>query len=100
MTGRSGNDGSCAHSCRWDYRVLEEEQRSGEYYPVIENEGFTSILSSKDICMIDHMAELRDAGVDSAKIEGRMKSIYYTAVVTRAYRKALDRLDGKKVPRL
>jgi putative protease len=98
MTGRSGNDGSCAHSCRWDYRVLEEEQRSGEYYPVIENEGFTSILSSKDICMIDHMAELRDAGVDSAKIEGRMKSIYYTAVVTRAYRKALDRLDGKKVP--
>lgn len=98
MAGRSGNDGSCAHSCRWDYRVLEEEQRTGEYYPVIENENFTTILSSKDICMIDHMKELRDAGVDSAKIEGRMKSIYYAAVVTRAYRKALDRLEGKEVP--
>jgi U32 family peptidase len=98
MTGRSGNDGSCAHSCRWDYRVLEEEKRSGEYYPIIENEGFTSILSSKDICMIDHLQELKDAGVDSLKIEGRMKSIYYTSVVTRAYRKALDRLEGKDVP--
>ncbi|MDC7218554.1 MAG: U32 family peptidase [Spirochaetales bacterium] len=98
MTGRSGNDGSCAHSCRWDYRVLEEEQRPGEYYPVIENEGFTTIMSSKDICMIDHLKELRDAGVDSVKIEGRMKSIYYAAVVTRAYRKALDRLEGAEVP--
>ena len=98
MTGRSGNDGTCAHSCRWDYRVLEEEKRPGEYYPVIENEGFTSILSSKDICMIDYLKEMGDAGVDSLKIEGRMKSIYYTAVVTRAYRKALDRLAGKDIP--
>ena len=98
MTGRSGNDGTCAHSCRWDYRVLEEEKRPGQYYPVIENEGFTTILSSKDICMIDHLKEMKEAGVDSLKIEGRMKSIYYTAVVTRAYRKALDRLAGKNVP--
>lgn len=98
MAGRSGNDGTCAHSCRWDYRVLEEEKRPGEYYPVIENEGFTTILSSKDICMIDYLKEMRDAGVDSLKIEGRMKSIYYTAVVTRAYRKALDRMDGTSVP--
>ena len=98
MAGRSGNQGACSHSCRWDYRigqenlVLEEAKRPGEYYPIFEGDGFTSILSSKDICMIDHLRELRDAGVDSLKIEGRMKSIYYTAVVTRAYRKAVDAL--------
>ncbi len=95
MTGRSANKGDCAHSCRWHYRVLEEEERSGEYFPVIEGEGFTSILSSKDLCMVDHLDSLRDAGVDAVKIEGRMKSVYYTAVVTRAYRKALDKLLGK-----
>ncbi len=94
MADRSGNQGNCSHSCRWDYRVLEEAKRPGEYYPVYEGDGFTSILSSKDICMIDHLAELRDAGVDSLKIEGRMKSIYYTAVVTRAYHKAVDALAG------
>jgi len=107
MAGRSGNQGSCSHSCRWDYQVherepvherelvLEEAKRPGEYYPIYEGDGFTSILSSKDICMIDHLKELQDAGVDSLKIEGRMKSIYYTAVVTRAYRKAVDKLTGK-----
>lgn len=95
MAGRSGNQGECSHSCRWDYRVLEEAKRPGEYYPVYEGEGFTSILSSKDICMIDDLKALRDAGVDSLKIEGRMKSIYYTSVVTRAYRKAIDKLTGK-----
>jgi putative protease len=95
MAGRSGNQGNCSHSCRWDYKVLEEAKRPGEYYPIYEGEGFTSILSSKDICMIDYLKELRDAGIDSLKIEGRMKSIYYTAVVTRAYRKAIDKLTGR-----
>ena len=102
MADRSGNQGLCSHSCRWDYRlkeniVLEEAERPGEYYPVYEGDGFTSILSSKDICMIDHLKELRDAGVDSLKIEGRMKSIYYTAVVTRAYRKAVDALGSAPI---
>ncbi|HAK44966.1 MAG TPA: peptidase U32 [Spirochaeta sp.] len=101
MAGRSGNQGQCSHSCRWDYSlkgemVLEEAKRPGEYYPIYEGDGFTSILSSKDICMIDHLKELRDAGVDSLKIEGRMKSIYYTAIVTRAYKKAVDALASNE----
>ncbi|MBP5520463.1 MAG: U32 family peptidase [Treponema sp.] len=75
--------------------TLEEEQRPGEKFPVFEGEDFTAVLSSKDLRMIEHLAELRDAGVDSLKIEGRMKSIYYVAMVTRAYRKALDSLEGK-----
>ena len=110
MIDRSANDGSCAHSCRWDFRplegpantemVLEEEQRPGEYYPIYEGDGFTSILSSKDICMIDHIQDLKNAGVDSLKIEGRMKSIYYTAIVTRAYRKMIDSMQGIEVPDL
>ncbi len=93
MTGRSANQGDCAHSCRWNYRVLEEQERPGEYYPVEGGEDFTALFSSRDLCMIDHLRELRDAGADSLKIEGRMKSLYYTAVVTRAYRKALDSMD-------
>lgn len=97
MADRSGNQGLCSHSCRWNYRVLEEAQRPGEYYPVEMGEDFTTILSSKDLCMIDHLAELKKAGVDSLKIEGRMKSLYYTALVTRAYRKAVDALEGKPV---
>lgn len=101
MTGRSANQGDCAHTCRWTYRLLEkehaleEESRPGEYFPVYEGDGYTTILSSKDLCMIDHLGSLRDAGVDSMKIEGRMKSLYYVATVTRAYRKALDALQGK-----
>ncbi len=92
---RSANQGDCAHSCRWSYRLaLEEEQRPGEYLPVEIGEtadgGFTTLMSSKDICMIDYLADLRSAGVDSLKIEGRIKSLYYVAVVTRAYRYALD----------
>ena len=75
--------------------TLEEEQRPGEKFPVFEGDDFTAILSSKDLRMIEHLADLRDAGVDSLKIEGRMKSVYYVAMVTRAYRKALDALDGK-----
>ncbi|WP_033302104.1 peptidase U32 family protein [Sediminispirochaeta bajacaliforniensis] len=95
LADRSGNEGSCAHSCRWNWRVLEESQRPGEYLPIVEDPdgGYTTVLSSKDLCMIDYVAELRDAGIDSLKIEGRMKSLYYTAVVTRAYRKAIDSLE-------
>lgn len=93
LAGRSANQGDCAHTCRWNYRLaLEEEQRPGVYYPIAEDNGYTTILSSKDMCMIDHLADLKDAGVDSLKIEGRMKSTYYVATVTRAYRKALDAL--------
>ncbi len=95
MTDRSANQGDCAHSCRWNYRVLEEKQRPGEYMPLIQGENFTTIMSSKDMCLIDHLDKFKDAGVDSLKIEGRMKSIYYAAVVTRAYRKMIDSLEGK-----
>lgn len=97
LADRSANEGDCTHSCRWNYRVLEEKQRPGEYFPVIEGDGFTTILSSKDLCMFDYLPELKAAGIDSIKIEGRMKSLYYTAVVTRSYRKALDRLEKADV---
>ncbi len=91
FSGRSGNQGDCAHTCRWNYRLaLEEEERKGSYYPIEEHDSYTTILSSKDLCMIDHVKELEDAGLSSLKIEGRMKSIYYVAVTTRAYRKAID----------
>ncbi|MFA6845840.1 MAG: U32 family peptidase C-terminal domain-containing protein, partial [Sphaerochaetaceae bacterium] len=90
LTGRSANQGDCAHTCRWNYR-LEESEREGVFFPVEEQDGYTTILSSKDLCMIDHIRELEDSGVDSLKIEGRMKSSYYVAVVTRAYRKAIDK---------
>jgi putative protease len=99
MADRSANQGLCAHSCRWEYRVLnqtvlEEAKRPGEYFPIEEADGFTTIMSSKDLCMIDHLKDLQDAGIDSIKIEGRMKSAYYAAVITRAYRKHLDYLNG------
>lgn len=98
MAGRSANQGDCAHTCRWNYRLaIEEEERPGRYYPINEEDGFTTIMSSKDLCMIDHLKDLRDAGVDSLKIEGRMKSTYYVASVTRAYRKALDHLYDPSV---
>ena len=74
---------------------IEEHSRGGEYFPIFEGDDFTAILSSKDIRMIEHLKDMRDAGLDSLKIEGRMKSTYYVALVTRAYRKALDALDGK-----
>ncbi len=95
LTGRSANRGDCAHPCRWEYRVLEEGKRPGEYFPAFEGDGFASILSSKDLCLFDHLRELRDAGVDAIKIEGRMKSVYYTAVTARAYRLAVDRSEGR-----
>lgn len=122
LTGRSAQSGFCSHTCRWNFNLstdkssvpdkkiltlkeakkiaqsgtlqIEEEQRPGEYFPIFEGEDFTAILSSKDLRMIDHLDDLKNAGVDSLKIEGRMKSIYYVAMVTRAYRKALDALEG------
>ena len=75
--------------------VLREHKRPDEFFPVYEGENFTAVLSSKDLCMIDHLADLKNAGVDSLKIEGRMKSVYYVALITRAYRKAIDALEGK-----
>ena len=116
LTGRSAQSGFCSHTCRWNFKVdgegrltdegarqlaqsglltIEEEQRPGEKFPIFEGEDFTAVLSSKDIRMIEHLADLRDAGIDSLKIEGRMKSVYYVAMVTRAHRKALDALEGK-----
>ena len=112
MSGRSAQLGACSHSCRWDYDVLvdptkakeiaksgalvlQEKKRPGEYFPIFEGDDFTAVLSSKDLRMIEHLKDMVDAGVDSLKIEGRMKSVYYVALVTRAYRKALDAVQGK-----
>ena len=89
MTGRDSNRGACAQPCRYQY-ALVEEKRPGEYFPVYEDEKGTYILNSRDMCMIDHLQELQDAGVDCIKIEGRAKSAYYAAIVTGAYRHAID----------
>lgn len=89
FTGRDANQGACTHPCRWKYAVVEET-RPGEYMPVYENERGTFIFNSKDLCMIEHIPELVKAGIDSLKIEGRMKTALYVAAVARTYRKALD----------
>ena len=89
FTGRDANQGECTHPCRWKYAV-EEEKRPGEYLPVFENERGTYIFNSKDLCMIEHIPEMIDAGIDSFKIEGRMKTALYVACVARTYRKAID----------
>ncbi|MCR4991242.1 MAG: U32 family peptidase [Lachnospiraceae bacterium] len=89
LAGRDANRGECTHPCRWKYSVMEEE-RPGEYFPVFENERGTYIFNSKDLCMIEHISELIDAGIDSFKIEGRMKTALYVADVARTYRKAID----------
>ena len=89
FTGRDANKGACTHPCRWKYSIVEEK-RPGEYLPVYENDRGTYIFNSKDLCMIDHIPELVDAGVDSCKIEGRMKTALYVATVARTYRKAID----------
>ena len=89
FTGRDANHGACTHPCRWKYAVVEE-QRPGEYLPVYENERGTYIFNSKDLCMIEYIPEIIDAGIDSLKIEGRMKTALYVATVARTYRKALD----------
>lgn len=125
LTGRSAQSGFCSHTCRWEYDLfnenvknpsgekhiitadeakkiaesgellLQERQRPGEYFPVYEGDDFTAILSSKDLRMIEYLEDMKNAGVDSLKIEGRMKSVYYVAMVTRAYRKAIDAMEGK-----
>ena len=97
FTGRDANRGACTHPCRWKYAVVEET-RPGEYMPVYENERGTYIFNSKDLCMIEHIPELIDAGIDSLKIEGRMKTALYVATVARTYRRAID--DYKKDPEL
>ena len=89
MTGRDSNRGACAQPCRYQYALMEEK-RPGEYFPVFEDEKGTYIMNSRDMCMIDHINDLMDAGVDCLKIEGRAKSAYYAAIVTGAYRHALD----------
>ena len=89
LTGRDANKGACTHPCRWKYALMEEN-RPGEYYPVFENERGTYIFNSKDLCMIEHIPEMIEAGIDSFKIEGRMKTALYVATVARTYRKAID----------
>ncbi len=89
FTGRDANQGACTHPCRWKYAVVEET-RPGEYFPVYENERGTYIFNSKDLCMIEHIPDVLEAGIDSLKIEGRMKTALYVATVARTYRKAID----------
>lgn len=89
FTGRDANQGACTHPCRWKYAVVEES-RPGEYLPVYENERGTYIFNSKDLCMIGHIPEMIEAGIDSFKVEGRMKTALYVAAVARTYRKAID----------
>lgn len=89
LTGRDANRGACTHPCRWKYAVVEET-RPGEYMPVYENDRGTFIFNSKDLCMVEHIPELLEAGIDSLKVEGRMKTALYVATIARAYRKAID----------
>lgn len=96
LTGRDANRGECAQPCRWKYSLCEEK-RPGEYFDVIEDNG-TYLYNSKDMCMIEHIPDLIDAGVSSLKIEGRMKSSYYTAVVTNAYRNVIDEISAGYEP--
>lgn len=90
MTNRDANRGKCAHPCRWKYHLMEEK-RPGEYMPVFENERGTFIYNSKDLCLIEHIPELIDSGLESFKIEGRIKSSYYVATVVKAYRQEIDK---------
>ncbi len=89
MTGRDANRGDCAQACRWKYRLVEEK-RPNEYYPIVEDEGGTFIFNSKDLCMIEYIPQLIESGINSFKIEGRVKSQYYVATVIRSYRIAID----------
>ena len=97
FTGRDANQGACTHPCRWKYSIVEET-RPNEYMPVYENERGTYIFNSQDLCMIEHIPELMESGIDSFKIEGRMKTALYVATVARTYRKAID--DYKVSPEL
>jgi putative protease len=94
LASRSANEGECTNSCRWNYALMEEK-RPGEYFPVFEDDRGTYIMSSKDLCMIEYLPMLVEAGVDSFKIEGRMKGINYVAGVVKTYREALDSLEGE-----
>ena len=96
MTGRDSNRGACAQPCRYQYALMEEK-RPGEYFPVYEDEKGTYILNSRDMCTIDHLKDLMDAGIDCIKIEGRAKSAYYAAIVTGAYRHAIDDINAGRV---
>src|ERR1700690_4349504 len=93
LTSRSANSGECTNSCRWNYRLMEEK-RPGEYFPVYEDDRGTYIMSSKDLCMIEHLPTLASAGIDSFKIEGRMKGINYVAGVIKTYREAVDAIGA------
>ncbi len=95
FTGRDANQGACTHPCRWKYAVMEET-RQGEYLPIEEDDRGTYLFNSKDLCMVEHIPELLEAGLDSLKVEGRMKTALYVATVARTYRKALD--DYQKSP--
>ena len=97
FTGRDSNRGSCAQSCRWKY-ALVEETRPGKYFPIEEDERGTYIMNSRDMCMIDHLDDIMDAGIDCIKIEGRAKSEYYAAIVTGAYRHVLDEVAAGETP--
>ncbi len=97
LTGRDANQGACTHPCRWNYSLMEET-RPGEYFPVMENGRGTYIFNSRDLCMIEHIPEMIEAGIDSFKIEGRMKTALYVATVARTYRRAID--DYQKDPAL
>jgi len=100
MTGRDSNRGACAQPCRYQYALMEEK-RPGEYFPVFEDEKGTYILNSRDMCMIDHLKDLMDAGVDCIKIEGRAKSAYYAAIVTGAYRHVIDDITaGREIDKV
>jgi putative protease len=92
LANRSGNSGACTNSCRWNYTLMEEK-RQGEYFPVYENDRGTYIMSSRDLCMIEHLDKLKDAGIDSFKLEGRTKGINYIAGVVKTYREAINRLN-------
>ncbi|MCH5204088.1 MAG: U32 family peptidase [Oscillospiraceae bacterium] len=98
LTGRNANRGECAQPCRWEYYLMEQK-RPGEFYKVFEDERGSFILNARDMCMIEHIDDLLEAGIDSLKIEGRAKSAYYTALTTNAYRTAIDSaLNGEKAP--
>lgn len=98
FTGRNSNGGACVQACRWEYAINEKNREDGNYYPIEEDERGTYILNSKDLCMIEHLPKLIDAGVTSFKIEGRMKSPYYVATIVNAYRRVIDaHLSGKEI---
>lgn len=99
LASRGANTGECTNSCRWNYALMEEK-RPGEYLPVFEDERGTYLMSSRDLCMIDHLAALAEAGIDSFKIEGRMKGVNYIAGVVKSYREAVDTIDVKPSPEL